>query len=1085
MSGLLDQLGRGHGAITASAGTGKTYTLLQLVLREAELGTELDRILAVTYTRKGTLELRERIRKGLADAMRAAKSDAEARRWREARRALERATITTIHGFCQQALQECAFEAAQPLEAKLAPGAGLGARAFQAALCKGLAGPDRGAWEPFLADPGPARLEAWVLEMLPELDRIGPSFEELDRLATGFDGPRALEDLAAAAAPLKANSQKPLLELRGQIEASLGEQASPRAFAASARDWKRPSGKTAVWWAAIPDATRAAIEALQNFPWESAGLLPIAAAVREELRTLKAAEGAMDYGDLIHQLRLALDAPEGGKLADRLADRYDLCLLDEAQDTSEDQWAILWKLFNREGKRIVLVGDAKQAIFGFQGGDLPAFDGARKALMAHGGRSVTLRENWRATTGVIEACNGVLRLGESECLLRDPSDPVSVFTDEDLLPALPCPHPPAWEADLPALVALPVPFQGDADGASRAAAAMIADQLLILKAAALRFRRRGEPEGRPFAWRDAFLLVRSAADADRLASVLREKGVPFVQHKARGLYEGDAAEDLRALLLALESPSDPSRRMRAFLTPFFGLKLEQAEGARELREDHPFLARLRGWARLPSLGRILDESGVVAKMLAEQGGQRRVADLLHLVELLQRAAGPGDGPADHVRRLAAWAEGEARLEGEEEAERRLEQEGDAVRILTLHAAKGLEAPVVALFGGLSDARAGKRAPLRRYHRRMDGGWERRLWLGRQMPAALEAQVKGEASAELRRLFYVGLTRAQGLLLLPVHEAPTEDAKSKTFDADGVPKGPYGLIQRRLMELRQDAPGWMRWGALALDAQAPVAKAEAPIEAPVFPFEAVRARAVSSRTESFTSLQRRLEFEAAPDPEPDRAPKVEGLPGGAATGVALHAMLEKMDAPDCATRFRDWWHDARQVWAERHCREAGLDPKWAMEAARLAHAGFSHPLPLPGVAPVALRDLAPGRLLRELDFLAGTGAGRLTGALDALFEHEGRSFILDWKSNRLPGYGPSELDVCMAEDYALQVKVYTLAVLKALAISDAADYEARFGGVVYVFLRGLPEGGVWTTRSTWTEVQVWRAEVDALLEAAHV
>ena len=1084
MSGLLDQLGRGHGAITASAGTGKTHTLLQLVLREAELGTKLDRILAVTYTRKGTLELRERIRHGLGSAMRGAKTEAAARRLREARRELERATITTIHGFCQQALQEQAFEAGQPLEATLAPGGGLGARAFRAALRRGLAGPDRGAWESFLADLGPARLEAWILEMLPELDRIGPSSDDLDRLAAAFDGPRALEDLAAAGESLRANSRKPLMELREQIEAALAEAADLRAFARSARDWKRPSGAGAVWWSAIPEATRLAIEGLQAFPWDLAGLLPLARAVHGEWDALKAAEGALDYGDLIHQLRAALEGPGGGGLAARLADRYDLCLLDEAQDTSEDQWAILWRLFNRDGKRLVLVGDAKQAIFGFQGGDLPAFDAARRALEAHGGQRVSLRENWRATPAIIDACNTLLELGGPRCLLRDPEDPVSVFTEEDLQPAQPCPHPPSWEDPLPAVVALPVPFHREAEAAARASASALADQLRSLKAAAPRFRRREEPEGRPFSWRDAYLLVRSAADGDRLAAVLRDKGVPFIQHKARGLYDGEAAEDLRALLLALEAPSDQPRRMRAFLTPFFGLKLEGAEAARELPEDHPFLMTLRSWAREPSLDRILDESGVVARLLAAQEGQRRVADLLHLVELLQRAAGPGDGAAEHARRLSAWAEGDARLEGEEEAERRLEQEGDAVRILTMHAAKGLEAPVVALFGGLSEARSGQRAPLRRYHRGTGDGWERRLWLGRVMPSALSSQVEGEASAELRRLLYVALTRAQGLLLLPIHGAPPDGKKTTTFDEGGVPKGPYGLLQRRLLELEAAAPAWLHWGPLALGSAAQADEEEAPFQPPAFPFEAVRARAFAPRIESFTSLQRRQEADAAPDPEPDRAPRAEGLPGGAATGVALHGMLEALDPADCAPRFRDWWGEARQAWAEDRCRAAGLDPKWAQEAARLAHAGFTHPLPLPGVPPVALRGLAAGRLLRELDFLVETAAGRLTGALDALFEHEGRAFILDWKSNRLEGYGPEPLDACMAEDYALQVKVYTVAALRALTIAEEAEYERRFGGVVYVFLRGLPEGGVWTARPSWAEVLAWQGDLRVQMEALH-
>jgi exodeoxyribonuclease V beta subunit len=1077
----LDQLGRGHGAITASAGTGKTHTLLQLVLREARLGTKLDRILAVTFTRKGTLELRERIRDGLAAATREAETEAEAKHLREARRELERATITTIHGFCQQALQECAFESGQPLDAKLAPGSGLASRAFQAALRKGLVGKDRAMWETLVAGPGPARLEAWVLEMLPELERLGPTEEDLARRVLSFDGPAVLASLSEAAAALKAQSRKPLAELAAQIETTLREAPTPRDVALAARDWKRPKGHDPVWWNAIPEPARAAIGDLQDFPWISLGLQVLAHATRAELEALKAAEGALDYGDLIRQLRLALEGPGGGALATRLAERHDLCLLDEAQDTSEDQWAILWKLFNREGKRLVLVGDAKQAIFGFQGGDLPAFERARQELAAHGGRAVSLRRNWRAVPSVIEACNAVLGLGSADCLLREPMDPVAVFSDEDLKPALACPQPPSWESPMPALVALPIPHHGEVDFAARASAAAIADQLLALKAAGPRFRQRGEAGGRPFSWRDAYLLVHTGREADLLAAVLREKGVPFVQHKARGLYEGEAAEDLSALLMALEDPSDPARRMRAFLTPFFGLRLDDAVRARDLPEDHPFVARLHAWARETSLDRILDESGVMARLLAEEVGQRRVADLLHLVELLQRAAGPGDGPADHARRLAAWAEGDLRLEGEEEAARRLEQEGDAARILTLHAAKGLEAPVVAIFGGLSERANSDRVPLRRYHARTAAGWERRVWFGRGLASGLEPQVRGEERAELRRLFYVGLTRAQGLLLLPLHGAPADGKASRSFDASGLPKGPYGLIQSRLPGL--EAAAWFHKGPLALAPTAASPEPAAPFTAPGFPFETVKAQAWPPRTESFTSLQRRAEAEEGGDPEPDRTPRAEGLPGGATTGVVLHAMLEEIQAVDFSPKFRDWWTEARKRWAEGHCRDAGLDPRWAMDAADLAHRAFAHPLELPGASPVPLRDIRPDRLLRELDFLTAADEGRLTGALDALFEHEGRVFILDWKSNRLPGYGPADLEACMAEDYALQVKVYTLAVLKALAISAETDYEARFGGAVYVFLRGLPEGGVWTARPSWSEVEAWRESLRAQMEAA--
>ncbi|HET6329256.1 MAG TPA: UvrD-helicase domain-containing protein [Holophagaceae bacterium] len=1095
---LLDQLGRGHGAVTASAGTGKTYFLEQLVLDEVRRGMALDRILVVTFTRKGTLELKERVRSRLQATAAEGPDAAMAKRLRDARRDLERATIATIHSFCQQALQEQAFEAGQPLSLALAPGKGLRARAFLEALRKGLAGPEAAAWEQALERLGDAAsLERWLTDMLPDLDRLEPRQADLVALVEPFKDEALFAALEQARATLKAGASRNTFDaFLETLQVSRALVDDPAAFRAVAKDWPEPKG---VWGGAIPGPIREVIENARAFPAEALRLRPLAEAVAAELAAIKTADGLVDFDDLIHQLRQALEGPSGEVLTARLSDRYDLCLLDEAQDTSEDQWAILWRLFNREGKRIVLVGDAKQAIFSFQGGDLPAFQAARRDIAAHGGAAASLSKNWRATPAMVEACNAILNLGDPSPLLIEPEDPVAAFTESDLEPVEPCEEPPVWELPLPAVIALPVPFRKKKEDAEPASAEALAGALLGLRAAAPRFRRRGEAEGRPLTYADVFVLVRQRGEADRIAEVFRERGVPFVQHKARGLYEGEAAEDLLALFHALTDPRDGSRRMRAFLTPFFGLSLKKAEGARELDEGHPLMQRLQEWARLGAEGRmaalfdrILSASGAVARLLAEESGQRRVADLLHLVELLQQAAGPGDGPAEHARRLVRWARDEDRPAGEDEDARRLEQEGDAVRILTLHAAKGLEAPVVALFGGLGEGGGSIRTPLRRFHREVGGGWIRRVWLGKHAPMVVDRAAHAEAAAEERRLLYVGLTRAQGLLLLPVHGAPEGDEKphlSSAIGTDGVPKGPYGHIQRRLLALRDTAPSWLHWGPLhpSSTAAAPQAGASSPLVIEPFPFEGMCRGAWPPRTESFTSLHRRAEAARAvdeQDPEPDRVARADGLPGGAATGVALHAMLEGMAAETFDPDFRRWWKEERRAWAEQRCRAAGLDPVWAEAAARLAHAGFNQPLALPGVSPVALCAVEPSRLLRELDFLAEAAGGRLTGALDALFEHEGRVFILDWKSNRLPGYGAAEVAACVAEDYALQVKIYTLAVLRVMGIGNEADYEARFGGAVYVFLRGLPEGGQWAERPAWRDILAWQAELRELLEAGY-
>ncbi|MDE3032417.1 MAG: PD-(D/E)XK nuclease family protein, partial [Acidobacteriota bacterium] len=155
-----------------------------------------------------------------------------------------------------------------------------------------------------------------------------------------------------------------------------------------------------------------------------------------------------------------------------------------------------------------------------------------------------------------------------------------------------------------------------------------------------------------------------------------------------------------------------------------------------------------------------------------------------------------------------------------------------------------------------------------------------------------------------------------------------------------------------------------------------------------------------------------------------------------------------------------------------------DPALAGEALRLAWAALTTDVPLPGGATVRLDDLT--RRLPEVAFqmpFPGHPDG-LEGSLDLLFEWEGRLYLLDWKTNSLEGgdYGPAALARTMAAHYDLQVRIYTLAALAFAGIQDAAAFEAAWGGAVYVFLRGLPSGGLWTHRPSWEEVQAWRREL---------
>jgi ATP-dependent exoDNAse (exonuclease V) beta subunit len=139
--------------------------------------------------------------------------------------------------------------------------------------------------------------------------------------------------------------------------------------------------------------------------------------------------------------------------------------------------------------------------------------------------------------------------------------------------------------------------------------------------------------------------------------------------------------------------------------------------------------------------------------------------------------------------------------------------------------------------------------------------------------------------------------------------------------------------------------------------------------------------------------------------------------------------------------------------------------------------YTTPLSLPdGRTLPRLADAA--RVVREMDFVFPVPEARtfVRGSIDLAFEHEGRTYFIDWKTDSLASYDPARLDAHVRDHYEDQVHLYTLAVVKLLGVKSAEDQEARFGGLLYSFLRGVGErgGGTWTARPSWKDVGAWEA-----------
>jgi len=1126
--GLLDRIRPGTTIIEASAGTGKTWTLERLVVDLLLThGLTLDQILVVTYTEKAAGEMQERIRAMLQLLAAGSYPDAaedqphwrigpeQARRLEAALAGFDRAGISTIHGFCQRVLQETAFLAGRPFESAMAPGDELFHRAFRTCL--------RERWATDESRHGLLRLafeqlgtEEQLRDLLREADQAGRTGRlelagglpaiDLERInALPLAGAEAIQEVLAGWGVPKATA-KPAARILEAFRRACGKAAqagglwpvlnegldekpseAQLAKFAEARDRPGPGG----------DLLRAYLSAReQGGGWVAQLAAAFLPSLQAELAALKEREALMDFDDMIRLVREALADPASGPaLAQRLGKRYRATLVDEFQDADGAQWDIFRTAFRGPESFLVLIGDPKQAIYGFRGGDVETYLEAR-GTVPDPGRIITLDRNFRSTPQMIEAYN-LIFTGPAGV---DPLPDTPFFSGEIKYPDPVQPGKAGldWRdaqgAELAPVALLPIELENGRKATGqvrRRVAEAVAREIQALLSQGTVFLDAGAPP-EPLLPQDVFVLTRDIKDGLLAAEALRALRVPVAFYKQAGLARSMEAMDVLDLLSAVLDPADRSACARAWLTPFFGLAIADLEATRELADDHPLRARLLAWHALararqyPELYRgLMDGSGLTRRLLLDPdpARQRSLGIYLQLLEQVLEQGSARRAPFESlVAEMRAFIEQGVQPAGEDPDLHRVETDQGAVQVLTMHKSKGLEAKVVAVIGKLGETAFHRPFRARRRHERR----QRINWFGSaDVPPLIEQLHQKEEREEEERLLYVALTRAKARLILPFFKAKDGAALDgrKPFDKAGNPVGQYGILNRRLQ--RFEAAGLLADGFT----QAPTALREpakpspkAPLTLPPLPPFADLARAGRPRQVwSFTSISRALPDASMADPElrPGHAAPGE-LPGGTATGSCLHQVLEAVPLAGVlqAPGHLAWMiQEPVQGILLRALDDYGLDRLWAPEVARLAFKALTLPLALPGGFKLpALAGIQPALREMAFTFLRGPASDFFEGSIDLIFQEQGRTFFLDWKTNILPDYQPETCARVVAAHYDLQVKIYTLAALKFLGIRGRAGYEA-FGGGIYLFLRGVPEGlGSHTFRPEWDQVEAWQAEL---------
>ena len=658
----------------------------------------------------------------------------------------------------------------------------------------------------------------------------------------------------------------------------------------------------------------------------------------------------------------------------------------------------------------------------------------------------------------------------------------------------------------------------------------------------------GRDAATPLGARDIFVLTRTVRESREVGEALRARRIPFAYFKQEKLFDTVEAEAVLDLLRALAEPDDCSARFRAFITGFFGLTLLDLAACDELPADHPLMQHLEDWRALGEAGqidqlfaRIIDDSGVISRELFAQGvkggaSERTITNYLHLFELLQNEVARDPCTLrELVQRLGGYVAGTRRPPGRNADVQRLETDAGAVQIMTIHHSKGLEAGIVFIYGATWPFRGGSDA--RMFH---DDEGRRTIRVGRQ-PEAEETLYDRDQDDEERRVLYVALTRARARLYLPRYPARptcllngayrfvndrlhgllggiTPDETRSLFQIDAVPCPLAPAPPAPASDLAAALGAW----------HAPAALVNAPVPHAAF-HQAATARAGFMVT-SYSSMRRSHQrfvpaetLDAAGD-DADAAERVSGiarpapppdeLPRGRLAGSFLHEIIERLplETLSRAPVFADWCGlpEVGEVF-ERMRRRHDQKLAHLAHAHRLVHTALTASVRLgdtvvPGLGHAAHPtremeflypipephhpELTPGGTATVTDADAGAPAWRIErgvvkGFIDYLFEHEGRVYVCDWKSDDLPSWTAADVAAHCEGHYTVQAELYTAAVVRLLGISDSDAFERGFGGVLYCFLRGMrsddPTAGIYFRRPRWAEVVAGQR---AMLESAY-
>ncbi|EIC84253.1 exodeoxyribonuclease V subunit beta [Serratia sp. M24T3] len=825
--------------------------------------------------------------------------------------------------------------------------------------------------------------------------------------------------------------------------------------------------------------------------------------IRQSIAEEKRQHAELGFDDLLSRLDNALQQPSGNLLAQAIRQRYPLAMIDEFQDTDPQQYRIFNCLYGNQTQcGLLLIGDPKQAIYAFRGADIFTYMRARSEVSAH----YTMDTNWRSSVSMVRSVNQLFSRLASPFL----------FSQIPFISVQPASKNAALGFELhgktqPGMQCWVQPGEGvGVNDYQQFMAAHCAAQIRDWLTAGQQQEAwliEGEKR-RSVQASDITILIRSRREAALIRDALSMLNIPSVYLSNRdSVFDTPEALDVLWLLQAVLTPEHERTLRSAMATGLMGLDaltldaLSQDEIAWDKLVDEFDSYRQRWMQRgvLPMLKNLIMQRHIAEDLLANPGGERRLTDLLHLGELLQEAAAQLDSEHALVRWLAQQiAQPDTQAQSQQ---LRLESDKHLVKVVTIHKSKGLEYPLVWL-PFISNFRQQQRGL---YHDRENFAALLDLSEDEQTLQLAEE----ERLAEDLRLLYVALTRS--IYHCSIGIAPLiQGTRKKQGDTD-LHLGALGYL------VQNGQAGDAAYLAECLqnlaDENVAVTAVE-PIDSTLWiPPELKKPQLAAAhltrtladfwRVTSYSGLQQhgsalaqdllpKLDVDAAGEQPQDSEPQMtaHSFPRGASPGTFLHSLFEEIDFsqpvdPEWlhemleAQGYSAEWLPILQEWVDTVLTTPLDDTGMSLSALEPAQhqSELQFYLPIDGL----LKPQDLNALVQHYDALSAQCPplnfqqvrGMLKGFIDLVYCWQGRYYLLDYKSNWLgedsSAYTQSAMENAMAQHrYDLQYQLYTLALHRYLGhrLADY-NYQQHFGGVVYLFLRGVdsnkPDNGIFRRR----------------------